>query len=580
MDGKAISRLKVFVINATTMTETKKSLLLLLGATVAASAVSKDDLKSILQSRNISRDLQSSISCSRYDSAGGEATVCQDDSTLAYCFINNPDDCEYVAIDWNLFDQTKASYDGTVYGNLDLFIAETFFTCTCDSGTPNCAASTFTTHNINACQEPAEQLVTCETEDGTERCNGRVGDRNYQCTKAATTAVGVETVACCTVATATEPRTCVASTVIYDDFVNNPNPDPDLLSCAVNVDGQLCDCTICGPQTEAIGYDCTAAGRSDLIQACPSSSLQFPALQDFYNAKIDLPFFFIEPLAPLATLSPTQSPSTSQQPTMAITPPPTPPPTRAPTPPPTPAPTTAAPSSSPTLSMSPSKRPTGMPSVSPTEVPTASPTAPTPSPTDTPSAGPTLEYVANCIGIHFKLARFNEGQFGDLECTDYTGDFPGVVYTCSATTALENGVVTLKVEPEEESMLRPFQRECRSSAPNNLTFYCLDNVGANFNTYQVETAGTLLTCDNNDDEVYAYPQYNLLQGINAESPTSANFDAFFADNAFFVEFLEEDSSPTSLGGADTSTAATFTFSRWLLAATFLFLTTGVLATAV
>jgi hypothetical protein len=89
--------------------------------------------------------------------------VCEDESTFTYCFVDNPDDCDYVAIDWDLFDQAKADFEGTIYGNLDLYIAETFFTCACDSASPDCTQSTFATHNINACQDPAFQSISCET---------------------------------------------------------------------------------------------------------------------------------------------------------------------------------------------------------------------------------------------------------------------------------------------------------------------------------------------------------------------------------------------------------------------------------
>jgi hypothetical protein len=181
--------------------------------------------------------------------------------------------------------------------------------------------------------------------------------------------------------------------------------------------------------------------------------------------------------------------------------------------------------------------------------------------------------MANCNGIHIKIQRFNEG-YGDLECNDYEGDFPGVVYACSATTTLNNGVVSLKVEPQEESRRRPFQRECRATAPDDLTFFCLDNVGANFNEFEVQSARTLLDCDDDDDEVYAYPQYNLLQGIDAESQTSGNFDSFLAENSFFVEFLGENLSTSTTGGA-ASASASYSSTCAMLVATALL--AGVLA---
>jgi hypothetical protein len=507
----------------------------------------------------------SSLLCNRYETGIGEASVCQDDSTFSYCFVNNPDDCAYVAIDWDLFDQAKADFEGTIYGNLDLYIAETFFTCACNSGSPDCTQSTFATHNINACQDPAFQSISCETEDGIEKCKANVGNRSYQCTKGRSTIVGVESVVCCTTATAVELQSCVTSTITYDDFVNNPNPDPDLISCQVEVDGQSCPCNICDPQIDAISYDCSAVGRDDLIRNCPSGGIK--TLEEFYNAKLELPFMYIDPLVPFSTPMPSAAPSLSQQPTMkntpppspaptkALTPPPTPAPTKAPTPAPTAAPTETLPSATPTLSTIPTIAPSTMPSATPTRAASINPTEFTPFPTETPSSSPTLEFMANCNGIHFKIQSFNEG-YGDLECNDYEGDFPGVVYTCSATTTLTNGVVSLKVEPQEESRRRPFQRECRATAPDDLTFFCLDNVGANFNAFEVESARTLLDCgDDDDDEVYVYPQYNLLQGVDAESQTSRNFDSFKAENSFFVEFLGKDLSASATGGAASASAS-------------------------
>jgi hypothetical protein len=182
--------------------------------------------------------------------------------------------------------------------------------------------------------------------------------------------------------------------------------------------------------------------------------------------------------------------------------------------------------------------------------------------------------MTNCQGIHAKIQRFNEG-YGDLECNDYQGDFPGVVYTCSATTTLTDGAVGLKVEPQEESRRRPFQRECHAAAPDDLTFFCLDNVGANFGAFEVDSSRTFLSCENDDDEVYAYPQYNLLQGIDAESKTSANFDSFLAENSFFVEFLGEDLTTTAKGGAASAASNSYSSTCVMLVATVLL--PGVLA---
>eukprot|EP00980_Cylindrotheca_fusiformis_P001199 scaffold328_cov130-Cylindrotheca_fusiformis.AAC.13 len=546
-------------------------------ALAAAASIREEDWNAIVETRNQHRELQS-LSCRRMAKENGVETVCQDDSSLAYCLEeenSSNGDCQYIAVDWDKLEQTKNNFQGTVEGNLELYLAETFFSCPCSNGVPDCSMSTFSEHTGNACQASSstvEESITCSVgNDGSDKCIVVAKDddgaevSNYICSQAPSTTAGVTTVVCCT--SDQQLQTCVASTLLYDNSIEDPN------SCAVNVDGQICLCSVCGSQqsTPAISYDCSNAGRSDLVQTCPSNSSNDPVpLDDYFAAELGLPFFYIVPrTAATPTQNPTPAPvpppptpapvPQTSPPTPPPTRPPTPPPTRTPTPPPTRSPT---PPPTPRPTSLPSASPTALPSGAPSVAPSGSPTAPSPAPSEVPSSSPTWEYVANCPGIHYKLSRFNDG-YGELKCNDYDGKFPGVAYTCSANTALVNGVVTLKLDPPDASVTRPFQRVCSSYAPNKLIFYCLDNVGADFSSF-TSSVPSSLNCPS-DFTMYAFPQFNLLQGVDARSQNSIRFDADMAANAFFVEFLDDESStPTTETKDSTSSATTFTRGRHLL----------------
>ncbi|CAJ1965906.1 unnamed protein product [Cylindrotheca closterium] len=566
---------------------------------LGSAGTSKDVLKSILKERReiqnnnnhdpipdrtgtsmhqpeARRQLQTAgdLVCNRFVNGRDRATVCQDDATFSYCFVDNPDQCEYIAIDWDLFEQRKEEYTGPVQGDLDLFIAETFFTCACDGYIPNCATSTFSAHSINACREDAANFVSCEVEDGIEKCSGRNDGRSYRCTRSPSSTAGVETITCCTIATELEPQTCVRSVLNFD-----PNASSSLRSCQVDVDGDACTCSVCGSQPNAISYDCSAVGRDDLVESCPSGGTL--SIEEFFLAKLDNPLGYIEPLGPVVTDVPSASPSVnitpmpsaepsgsaspslSQRPTTLNTPSPTtsPAPSGSPTTsPPTKAPTmnpsripsaapsvTQVPSSSPTKSAPPTIFPTRSPSITPSLTPSGSPTAPTPGPTATVSSSPTPDFVATCEGIHLQIQVFNEG-YGDLECGDYEGNFPGAIYACSVTTSLRNDAVGFDIEPSS-NVRQPFHRRCNATAPDGLTLFCLDNVGANFDTFKSETSDVDLGCEAS----YVFPQYNLLQGVSADTKESDSFDDALAANAYFVEFLGDPTAPsTSSKGLDSA----------------------------
>ncbi|KAL3939745.1 MAG: hypothetical protein SGBAC_005589 [Bacillariaceae sp.] len=583
-------------------------LFLVSNLSLGSSATSKDVLQSILKEYNeiqtgdviqpkARRQLQTDdLVCNRFVDGRNRATVCQDDSTFSYCFVDNPDECEYIAIDWNLFEQEKAQYTGPVQGDLDLFIAETFFTCPCDGSIPNCATSTFTAHSINTCREDAANFVSCEVEDNIEKCSGRNDGRSYRCSRPPSATAGVETTTCCTIATALEPRTCVKSVLTFDQ-----NDASSLIACTVDVDGDPCTCSVCG--SEAISYDCSAVGRDDLVESCPSTGGAV-GIEEFYLGKLDSPLGYIEPLGPVVTQVPSsspsiritpmpstepslsESPSLSQMPTMLNTPDPTtsPAPSESPTTsPPTKAPTimpsstpssspsvTQVPSSSPTNSVPPTSFPTRTPSVTPSLTPSGSPTAPTPGPTATGSEPPTPDFVATCEGIHAQIQAFNEG-YGDLECGDYEGTFPGAIFACSVTTSLRNDAVGFDIEPVS-SIRQPFSRRCNATAPDGLTLFCLDNVGANFDAFNIETSNTDLGCEAS----YVFPQYNLLQGVSADTKESNSFDTVLAASAYFVEFLGDPTAPsTSAKGLDSAAPSrNAVFMSCALASSFLSLKKG------
>jgi len=135
-----------------------------------------------------------------------------------------------------------------------------------------------------------------------------------------------------------------------------------------------------------------------------------------------------------------------------------------------------------------------------------------------------------------------------LECGDYEGNFPGAIYACSVTTSLRNGAVGFDIEPAN-NIRQPFQRRCNATAPDGLTFFCLDNVGGDFDTFKSETSDADLGCKAS----YVFPQYNLLQGVSADTTESDRFDNELAINAYFVEFLGDPTAPsTSSKGLDSA----------------------------
>lgn len=135
-----------------------------------------------------------------------------------------------------------------------------------------------------------------------------------------------------------------------------------------------------------------------------------------------------------------------------------------------------------------------------------------------------------------------------MECGDYEGNFPGAIYACSVTTSLRNDAVGFDIEPAG-NVRQPFHRRCNATAPDGLIFFCLDNVGANFDAFKAETSTADLGCEAS----YVFPQYNLLQGVNADTKDSDGFDDTLAATAYFVEFLGNPTDPsTSSKGLDSA----------------------------
>ena len=136
-----------------------------------------------------------------------------------------------------------------------------------------------------------------------------------------------------------------------------------------------------------------------------------------------------------------------------------------------------------------------------------------------------------------------------MECGNYEGDFPGAIYACSVTTSLRNDAVGFDIEPPN-NIRQPFQRRCNATAPDGLTFFCLDNVGGNFDEFKTDASNADLNCEAS----FVFPQYNLLQGLSADTKESDLFDDELALNAYFVEFLGDPTAP-SAGTGDPGSSA-------------------------
>jgi hypothetical protein len=465
--------------------------------------------------------------CTRLDETGkGTTTVCSNEEERSFvtCKVDRSSNtCDYVAIKNDKFDAVLNNFiDFDDVDNVEVYVAETYFSCDCLSAAPDCTDSNrnWPDHHesYNACTAEANQGFI--TRDG-----GCFDTGSYQCCLSNDNGEipGVESINCCTAEGA-----CVLSKVGFDTEGSN------LLACDIVANNQACSCNVCS--NNAITYDCTAAGRPDLAQACPTTSIDAKSVEAFYLDQVSLPFYAVDPN--LRAGEPIQTPEQSL-----------------PTPPPVPVIPTLAPTLSPTKSLTPTSRPSSPPSPHPTSMPSSvpsshpsgapssNPTAPTNTPSSTPSSAPTPEFVANCEGILYRLQRLNEG-FGELTCSDYGGDFPGVVYACSADPVLINNEISLNIQPAEQSIQRKFQRECKAPAPNGLTFYCLDNFGNNFDVFLEASEKSVLDCGPDRKYTYAYSQFNLLQSVQAISSSTPAFDLDMANNAFLVQFL---SNSTSVG---------------------------------
>lgn len=441
----------------------------------------------------------SETGCNRVvESSGGEAitkTVCTNgqENSVSSCTVDNDGSCTYMAVDLTRLNELMA--DNIFDLDAKLEMAEDLFTCSCDKSKPDCSSSQWPDHNSNVCKAETDSniVTTCKANEGRECCtvnkNTVFSSNSYECCELESDKFDVKTHSCC--AEVGGKATCVLSTVTFDDFLNNPNPNPPMLKCQVGVNGNKCKCNVC-QNSDEISYDCQNVGRPDINKACPDDSTF--DVTDHFLSDLNLPYYFIDPNFGDPTKSPTFGPTTL-------------------------APTTLAPTFAPT-----------------TFLPTVAPTGPT----SEPSSSPTRQYVPNCDGIFDKLNLNNEG-YGDLRCQEYKGEFPGAIYACDVSTRLagdSSNAISLNIQPEASSIKQSFYRECTASAPgsNDVEFHCLDNKDAKFATFVAETFAASFDCEGQETPIYAFPNFNLLQGINAEKETSIKFDREKAKSAFFVQF--------------------------------------------
>lgn len=454
--------------------------------------------------------------CSRFTELSTSKTICSNEKkeTVATCiFDESAGSCNYIAVELKRLDEL-ISLNNPIDFAAELELMEDSFTCNCINGVPDCSTSEWADHDWNVCEAPVTS-TTSKTCDG-ECCVIDDGSgQTYECCELTTNIFGVKKYSCCddnvgTLANGVN-STCVTSTIVFDDFLNNPNPNPPMVACSVEVDDNECACSVC-PSMDEISYDCAIAGREDIFRECPSDILSS------LESDVSSASYLIDPHFPVTaspTVSPTQSPT-----------------------------------------MSPSIVPTDMPSKSPTLAPTVKGT---PAPTRTPTSSPTATFVPNCETIFEKIKRNNEG-YGDLTCIDYQGAIPGMIYACSVNAILtgdEKDEVGFNIEPEV-SVTYPFNRKCYADTPvEKVEFSCLDNVNATYAEFLSYAFEADWYC-NNELPIYAYPNYNLLQGPDAYIERTTKFDRSLADQAYYVEFrIVGDNSDIDITGDDNSNSAAY-----------------------
>lgn len=107
----------------------------------------------------------------------------------------------------------------------------------------------------------------------------------------------------------------------------------------------------------------------------------------------------------------------------------------------------------------------------------------------------------DCDSLNIALQTRLGMPLGDLICSDYTGDFPGLVFLCGdldfltnldqpynvdLSIAGESQGSTEKILVGDEVLLRKWERECTSSTPTGDVFTCFDNKGADYTAFRQE----------------------------------------------------------------------------------------------
>ena len=136
---------------------------------------------------------------------------------------------------------------------------------------------------------------------------------------------------------------------------------------------------------------------------------------------------------------------------------------------------------------------------------------------------------------HYDILLAQNPGMGDLECEDYAGEFPGLIYACSVGEVISGGSFGVDVNPKDgTAVTQPFQRECKAFIPaSNDEFYCNDNDGASYEDYLKSVGDALLSCDG-DAPIHGFPQFNLIGGVSLGALRVETFSETNAESAFYI----------------------------------------------
>ena len=137
---------------------------------------------------------------------------------------------------------------------------------------------------------------------------------------------------------------------------------------------------------------------------------------------------------------------------------------------------------------------------------------------------------------HYDILLAQNPGMGDLECEDYAGEFPGLIYACSVGTIISGGSFNVNVNPKDgTAVTQPFQRECKAFIPasNGDIFYCYDNDGASYEGYLKSVGDASFSCDG-DAPIHGFPQFNLIGGVSLSALRVETFSETNAESAFYI----------------------------------------------